>query len=169
MSLEHDIAELERQRDLLLRELDHQGREFVQQIEERYSPARMVQRHLGGALASMVAAGVALGSGLLSAGSAGGGMIDRLKGFFGLEHSDGHSRHAPSTTSPDVPTASGSGRRQADGPTQDIAPEHPVVNAVEPIVREVAAGLAANIPWRKLLLKFARSEPDKPPASRTQQ
>ncbi|NNM85305.1 MAG: hypothetical protein HKL96_06060 [Phycisphaerales bacterium] len=168
MSLEHEIAELERQRDLLLRQLDHQGREFVHQIEERYSPSRMVQRHLGGALASMVAAGVALGSGLLSAGTAGGGLIDRLKGMFGGEHTDGHSRQSPSTPSPNAPLASEAGHPQADAPHQNIAREHPVVNAVEPIVREVAAGLAANIPWRKLLLKFTGSDADKPPPTRPQ-
>ena len=165
MSLEHEIAELERQRDLLLRQFDRQGRDFVQQLEERYSPARIVQRHLGGALAAMVAAGVALGSGLLSAGTAGGGMIDWLKAFLGVDHAADHSRHSPAAPSPIASPTSEAGHRQADGPHQNSLHEHPVINAVEPIVREVAAGLAAKIPWRKLLLKFTGSDSDKPPPS----
>lgn len=147
MSIESQLAELERRRDAVLQEMDDNATHLGEYIKTQYSPVNVLRRHIGPAI------GIAATLGTLAAGAKTprAGFIRLI--WTRLLHGGNYqpkttreSGHADSVSPPNHAASAPHGGTDSQDPQRrrlrDIA---------EPIVRNIIMDAAQAIPWSSLL------------------
>lgn len=147
MSIESQLADLERRRDKVLREMDDSATHLGKYIKTQYSPVNVLRRHIGPAV------GIAATLGTLAAGAKAprAGILrliwSRLinKGNH-QSTSNSASNASGSVVPPSQTTAEDSGPSASHKPRQGGFRD-----VVEPIVSNIVLDVAQTIPWGSLL------------------
>ncbi len=146
MSIESQLAELERRRDAVLQEMDDNATHLGEYIKTQYSPVNVLRRHIGPAI------GIAATIGTLAASAKAprAGLMRLL--WTRLLHGGNHSSKTTRASGTSDSVASPNHAASASNPSAEShQPDHRGFRDVaEPIVRNIIMDVAQAIPWSRL-------------------